>query len=380
MVSENPQVAAAIRPTRVVVDGAALAHNLAEIRRVVGPDKKVLGVVKADAYGHGAAVVGPALERAGIDWLGVALVEEGLELRARGVALPILVLDGSYGGRYDLLFQAHLTPVVFLREQLEGLAAAARRAGATAEAHLKIDTGMGRLGIAVDEVPAFGRAARELGVRLVGLCSHLANADLGDEPMARLQLARFDQALAAVRETGHAPSLLHLANSAGALEIPEARLNLVRPGLLLYGRAPAPRLAERLSLRPALRWTTEILQLKVLPADYPVSYGGRFRTARPSRIGVLPVGYADGYRRGFSHKTSVLVEGLRAPVVGLVTMDLCMIDVTDVPDARTGSEVVLLGRQGGQEISVGDLAAAGDTIDYEIFCGIGARVPRVLRP
>ncbi len=371
-------VAGSIRPTQVHIDGAALAHNLAQIRRVVGAGRRILGVVKADAYGHGASVVAPVLERAGVDWLGVALVEEGLELRERGVRVPILVLDGSYGGRYDLLLEAGLTPVVYLREQLEGLAAAARRTGRRAEAHLKVDTGMGRLGIAVEEVGAFGRAARELGVPLGGLCSHLANADLGDEAMARLQLGRFEQALAALREAGHEPSLLHLANSAASVELPESRFNLVRPGLMLYGRVPAPRLASALALRPVLSWTTEILQLKELPAGSPVSYAGRFRTARQSRIAVIPVGYADGYRRGFSHKVSVLVEGARAPVVGLITMDLCMVDVTDVSGARPGSPVVLLGRQGNEEISVGELAAAGETIDYEIFCGIGARVPRVL--
>ncbi|MHB8418818.1 MAG: alanine racemase [Myxococcales bacterium] len=380
MSSETRQVEGAIRPTRVLIDVAALGHNLAELRRVVGPGKQVLGVVKADAYGHGASLIGPALERAGIDWLGVALVEEGRDLRAAGVEIPILVLDGSYGRSYDLLFEARLTPVVYLREQLEGLAAGARRHGAAAEAHLKIDTGMGRLGIAVGEVLAFGRAARELGVRLTGLCSHLANADLGDGATTRLQLGRFEDALCALRESGHAPALLHVANSAAAIEVPEARLNLVRPGLALYGRAPAPRLAERLSLRPVLSWTTEILQMKELPAGSPVSYGGRFVTARDSRIAVLAVGYADGFRRGFSHRAFVLVEGARVPVVGVVTMDLCMADVTDVPGARVGSEVVLLGRQGKLEIEVSELAAAAGTLDYEIFCGIGPRVPRILRP
>jgi alanine racemase len=377
MAFDSSRVAGPVRPTRALIDTAALAHNLGEVRRIAGPGKQVLGVVKADAYGHGARVVGPALQGAGIDWLGVALVEEGAELRAAGVTLPILVLDGAYGDRYDLLFEQRLTPVVYRREQLEGLAAAARRHGTTAEAHLKVDTGMGRLGVLPDEVATIAAAARELGVAFTGLCTHFANADLGDAAFARLQIDRFEAALAILRASGQTPSLLHLANSAATLEIPDGHGTLLRPGLMLYGHVSAPRLAERVRLRPALTWTTEILQLKQVPAGFPVSYGGKFRTARPSRLAVLPVGYADGYRRAFTGKVSVLVEGMRAPVVGVITMDLSVADVTDIPGAQVGSPVVLLGKQGGEEIPVAELARAGDTIDYEIFCGIAARVPRV---
>jgi alanine racemase len=267
--------------------------------------------------------------------------------------------------------------VVYLREQLVGLAAEARQRGAIAKAHLKVDTGMGRLGVLPGEVAAMAAAARELGVVFSGLCTHFANADLGDEATAKGQIDRFDSALAALRAAGQAPTLLHLANSAATVELPAGHGTLLRPGLMLYGHVSAPRLAARVRLRPALTWTTEILQVKDVPAGTPVSYGGRFRTARPSRLAVLPVGYADGYRRGFTGKVSVLVGGKRAPVVGLITMDLSVVDVTDVPAAAVGSPVVLLGRQGQEEIPVSELARAGDTIDYEIFCGIAARVPRV---
>jgi alanine racemase len=377
MASDSSRVAGPVRPTRALIDTAALAHNLGEVRRVAGPGKQVLGVVKADAYGHGARLVGPALERAGIDWLGVALVEEGAELRAEGVKVPILVLDGAYGDRYDLLFEHRLTPVVYRREQLVGLAAAARRRGVTAEAHLKVDTGMGRLGVLPADVGAIAAAARETGVVFTGLCTHFANADLGDAAFSRLQIERFGAALATLRAAGQSPTLLHLANSAATLELPEGRGTLVRPGLMLYGQAPAPRLADRVQLRPALTWTTEILQIKDVPAGTPVSYGGRFRTSRQSRLAVLPVGYADGYRRGFTGKVSVLIDGKRAPVVGVITMDLSVADVTDVPAAQVGSQVVLLGKQGAEEILVSELARAGATIDHEIFAGIAARVPRV---
>ncbi len=370
------EVSPLVRPTRAVVDTEALAENLREIRRVA-PGRPVLGVVKADAYGHGATLVGPALEAAGIDWLGVALVEEGIELRERGVRVPVLVLDGAFGSDCSVLFEYELTPVVYRLEQLDALAASAGRLGRRPRAHLKVDSGMGRLGVLPEDVPAFARAARERGVEFEGVCSHFANADQGDEPSVRLQGERFDAAVAQVRAAGHAPTWLHLANSAAALELPWAHGTLLRPGLMLYGYVPAERLRGRVSLRPALRWITEILQVKRLPKGSPVSYGGRFVTSRPSVLATLAVGYADGYRRGFSGKVSVLVRGRRAPVVGVITMDLCVADVTDVPGASVGDEVVLLGRQGGAEIPVGELARAGDTIDYEVLCGISSRVPRV---
>jgi len=344
------RLAGTVRPTRALVDTHALAHNLAQLRRLAGPTP-ILGIVKADAYGHGARVVAPVLQRAGIDWLGVALVEEGLELREIGIDLPILVLDGAYGDRYDLLLSERLTPVVFRREQLEGLAAAARRLGRKTDAHLKVDTGMGRLGVLPEEVDAFGRAARELGVELSGVCTHFANADLGDAAMAKKQVARFEEAVATLRAAGHAPRFIHLANSAASVELPEARGTLIRPGLMLYGHLPSPRLAGRVELKPVLTWTTEVIHVKSVGAGFPVSYGGRFVTSRPSRLATLAVGYADGYRRDFTGKARVLLHGRRAPVVGVVTMDLCVADITDLPEVRVGDEAVLLGMQGAERIS-----------------------------
>jgi alanine racemase len=367
-----------VRPTRALIDLSALAHNLREARRLA-PGKAILGVVKADAYGHGAQVVGPALEAAGIDWFGVALVEEGIELRQAGVTRPILVLDGAYGDAYDLLFAHRLTPVVYRPDHLEALAASARRRNRPAQAHLKVDTGMGRLGVLPDQVAEFARAARAQRVELVGLCTHFANADLGDRAMADLQIARFDAAVATLREGGHRLEWIHLANSAATLER-SAPGNLIRPGLMLYGHASSEHLASLADLRPALRWVTEIVQVKQVEAGVPVSYGGRFVTSRPSTLATLAVGYADGYRRSLSGKVSVLVRGRRVPVVGVITMDLCVADVTDLPEAQVGDEVTLLGRQGEAEIPVEELARLADTISYEIFCDISARVPRVASP
>jgi alanine racemase len=368
-----------VRPTRALVDTHALSHNLGEVRRLAGPTP-ILGIVKADAYGHGARLVASVLQRAGIDWLGVALVEEGLELRELGIGLPLLILDGAYGGRYDLLLAYKLTPIVFRRDHLEGLAAAGKRLGRKPEAHLKVDTGMGRLGVLPHEVQAFGRAAHELGVEISGICTHFANADLGDAAMAQKQLARFDEAVRLLREDGHTPRFIHLANSAASIELPEARGTLIRPGLMLYGHLPSPRLAGRVALQPVLTWTTEVIQVKSVEAGFPVSYGGRFVTARPSRLATLAVGYADGYRRDLSGKARVLLHGKYAPIVGVITMDLCVADVTDLPEVSVGDEAVLLGSQGTETIRVEDLASAAGTISYEILCGISARVPRVPTP
>ena len=370
--------ASAVRPTRATIDTDALGHNLREVRRLVG-STAVLGVVKADAYGHGARLVGRALEGHGIDWMGVALVEEGLELRQVGIRTPLLVLDGSYGDAYPELLTHHLTPVVFRLDHLEGLAGAAAALGMPAEAHLKVDTGMGRLGVLPQDAMAFALAAKSKGIALTGVCTHFANADLGDVELTRLQMERFAEVLARVRDAGHAPKWIHLANSAASIELAAAHGTLVRPGLMLYGHLPAARLSAGLDLRPALRWTTEIVQLKQVPAGFAVSYGSRFVTARPSRLATLAVGYADGFRRGLSGQAEVLIRGSRVPVVGVITMDLCVADVTDLPDVGLDDEVVLLGRQGGQTIEPEELARRCGTISYEILCGISARVPRVAK-
>jgi alanine racemase len=236
---------------------------------------------------------------------------------------------------------------------------------------------MARVGVALAEVASFAAAAKSQGIQLTGLCTHFANADLGDAAMAQKQLERFAEARARVRDAGHSPTLIHLSNTAATLELAEARGTLVRPGLILYGHVPAPRLAAGLDLHPALSWTTEVVQVKQVPAGTPVSYGGRFVTARPSVLATLAVGYADGYRRALGGKGQVLVRGQRAQVVGAITMDLCVADVTDVPGVAASDEVVLLGRQGSETISPEELAGHADTIVYEILCDISARVPRV---
>ncbi|MBI3182913.1 MAG: alanine racemase [Myxococcales bacterium] len=370
-----------IRPTRAEIDLAALEHNFGVAKKLAGP-AGVLAVVKANAYGHGAVPVARELERLGAAMLGVALVEEGIELRAAGVKAPILVLGGTYEGGYELMVEHELSPAVFRIDHLSRLERAAARLGQSVSAHLKLDTGMGRIGLLPSELEAFLDAAKRVRrVSLDGLLSHFANADLADEALTREQAARFGAALAALRRRGIEPRWRHLANSAAVLELPEAceglELNLVRPGIMLYGLSPAGWLASRAELRPVLSWKTAVIHLKTVPAGTPVSYGGTWVAPRESRIATLPVGYADGYSRAFSGRAAVLVRGRRAPIVGRVCMDLCMADVTEIGEVEVGDEVVLLGQQGGLGVSAEELARLAGTIHYEVVCGIAGRVSRV---
>ena len=370
-----------IRPTRAEGDLQALARNLAEVKRVAG-SSGVLAVVKANAYGHGAAIVARALERLGVELLGVALVEEALELRNAGVRAPILVLGGAYEGGWDLIVANGLIPTIFRIDHLEHLAEAARRANkGQVAAHVKIDTGMGRLGLLEHEIaPFLDRAAQLPEVRIEGLLSHFANADLADAALTSLQVRRFKDALALMRARGLEPRYRHLANSAGVMDHPEVRdgleLNLVRPGIMLYGYSPAGWLGRDVALTPVLSWKSAVTHLKTVPAGTPVSYGSTWTAQRESVIATVPLGYADGYGREYSGTADVLIRGRRAKIAGRVCMDMFMVDVTDVPGVALGDEVVLLGAQGAERIDASELAAIGRTIHYEVLCAVGSRVPR----
>ena len=364
-----------IRPTVATIDLAALARNYRSIRaHATGAD--VLAVVKADSYGHGAVRCSQVLEREGAALLGVALTEEGLELRQAGVLARVLVLGGAYGDRFDLLLGYDLTPLVFRREHLEGLAAAARSLGRRAVVHVKLDTGMGRIGLQPEELGTFAETARALGVEIEGLASHFANADLADHQQTRKQLVRFGEAANALRARGHQLRYLHLANSAASVSVPEARGTLVRPGVMLYGLYPGERFRPMVDLEPVFRWSSAVSHLKHVPEGTPISYGSRWVASRPSVIATVPVGYADGFDRRLTNVGEVLVRGKRARVAGTVCMDQTMFDVTDIPGVAVGDEVVLIGRQGDETVTADEVAARCGTIHYETICGIGARVPR----
>ena len=368
-----------VRPTVAEIDLGAVQRNLVRVRAAVGRDVAIYGVVKADAYGHGAVPVARALEPL-CNALAVSLVEEGLELRAAGIRAPIVVLGAYYGGHHDDVLAERLTPVVYDGGDLDRFADAAGRRGRRAEVHVKVDTGMSRLGIDARELAGtLARARGLVGVRLAGLCTHFASADVPDPSATREALARFELCLAEARRAGFEGIVRHAANSAAAVRFPEARLDAVRPGLALYGAMPS-RNVPLPGLEPALRLSTRIMAVHDVPTGTGVSYGGLWRAGRPSRIATLPVGYADGYPRHVQ-RAEALVAGRRVPVVGAVCMDMLMVDVTDVPPAVAGlgDAVTLIGRDGPEEITVDDLAGWAGTINYEILCGISKRVPRILR-
>ncbi|MBI3400790.1 MAG: alanine racemase [Acidobacteria bacterium] len=361
-----------MNPTVVEIHLPSLRHNLQEVTRRVGT-AAVLAVVKANAYGHGAVPVSLALLATGAHQLGVATVEEGLELRDAGVTAPILVM----GGLCDIpaMQRFNLTPVLPSRDAVEAAARLAAPRTAPLRVHLKIDTGMSRLGLVPDEALALLRSDWPPTLHLEGVMSHLASADEPDGRATERQLARFRAFLEAIQAAGLTVPAAHIANSAAILKYPSSHLDLVRPGLMLYGYASG--LTPSADLRPALTWKTRVIQIKKVDKGQPVSYGGTFVASRPSTLAVLPVGYADGYSRALSNKGHALIGGRPAPVVGRVCMDLTVVDVTDHPAVRPGDEAILLGRQGAAAITANDLAAWQDTISYEVLCRIGPRVTRV---
>jgi alanine racemase len=366
-----------IRPTVAEIDLGAVQRNQARLRQIVGPRVRLFGVVKADAYGHGAVPVARALEPL-CNALAVSLVEEGLELRAAGVRAPILVLGAYYNRHQDEVLAERLTPVVYDRGELEKFAAAAARRGRRADVHVKIDTGMSRLGIAPADLEAMlARLSQLPSLRLAGICTHFASADLADAGTTLAALAQFDQGLERAAQLGFRGLVNHAANSAAAVRFPLARLDAVRPGLALYGAMPSELVALP-GLEGALSLRTRVMAVRDVVVGAGVSYGGIWRAARPSRVATLPVGYADGYPRHV-RGAEVLLAGQRVPIVGAVCMDMMMIDVTDLPAAALDGPVTLIGRDGAEEITVDQLAGWAGTVSYEILCGISKRVPRVLR-
>jgi alanine racemase len=371
------------RPTWAEIDLDALAGNLRVIRAQVGPAVSVMAAVKADAYGHGAVECARRLEAEGMDWFGVAMPEEGIELRRAGISKPILCLGGFWADQEDACLQQRLTPVVYRLDMIETLDRAARAAGVVADVHLKIDTGMGRLGVRSVDVREFSEAlSRFKNIRVDGLMTHLASADdPAQDDFTSNQLERFEQAVTLLSERGFAPTYLHAANSAATFGCPAARGNIVRPGGALYGfrRDVLPPGIDAPQLRPVLSLCSQIVLLKTVGAGEKLGYGGTFQTTRESLIATVPIGYDDGYRRSLSNRSRVIVRGVSAPVVGRISMDLTMVDVTDVPGVSLQDQVTLLGRVGELSITAEDLAELAGTISYEITCGISSRVPRIYK-
>ncbi|NLC71218.1 MAG: alanine racemase [Desulfuromonadaceae bacterium] len=368
------------RPTRAEIDLQALIHNFSQVKTLAGAKRKVLAAVKADAYGHGAVPAALALERHGADFLGVALTEEGLQLREAGIGLPILLLGGFYPGQEEAILDHRLTPILFDLESARRLNEAARRKGSVHPFHLKIDSGMGRVGFREEELgEALGRLHGFSSLDMEGVLSHLALSDVPDHPATAVQLERFRRALELIRASGFQPRCRHISNSAAVLSLPVPECNMVRPGIMLYGSPPSVHFEKGFDLRPVMSLRTAVAQLKRVPEGTGVSYGHRFVTSRPSLLAAIPIGYGDGYSRRLSNCGEVLIRGKRARVAGTVCMDWTVIDVTDIPGVQVGETVTLLGRDGDDQISAEEWAEKVGTISYEVYCGIGKRVPRVYR-
>ena len=360
-----------VRRTQAEIDLGAIAHNLALLREAVGARTQVYGVVKADAYGHGLIPVAQRLVGEGIEGLCVALVEEGLALRRAGLTCPVLVLNGLYGDAHGDVLRAGLTPVVYDSRDLVRFRDAA--GNAEVRIHLKVDTGMTRLGVRPEGLASFLDQVERASVTVEGLMTHLSSAEDGPET-TEAQLGSFEDAAKRVRARGHRP-ILHAANSAGAWLRPRARGELVRAGVALYGVRPTA--DSVLDLRPAMRLVTSVARVADVPAGTAVGYGRTWVASQPSRIATLAIGYGDGLMRHLSNRGAALIGGRRCPIVGRVSMDLTSVDVTGLTACERGDEAILIGTQGEAVIRAEEVAAAAGTIAYEVLSNISPRVPRI---
>jgi len=363
------------RPTWAEIDLGAIGHNVRYFKTLLKPRTRLCAVVKADGYGHGAVAVARAALAAGADQLAVAILDEALILREAGFTEPILILGYTPPEAAPLVLANHLTQTIWDLDQGRALAAAASSSGGRAKAHLKIDTGMGRLGVSPAEAgPLAAALSRLSGLDLEGAFTHFARADDLDKTPALAQFAAFEKALQAIEGQGVALTARHAANSAATLDLPQTHLDMVRLGISLYGLVPSDECGGGAPLRPAMRFKTRVAFLKDVPAGTPLSYGGAYVTPGPARIATLPVGYADGWTRMLTGKAEVVVKGRKVKVVGRICMDQCLADVTGLEGLKTGDEVLLFG---GPELPAEEVAARLGTINYEVVCLVGRRVPRL---
>jgi alanine racemase len=360
------------------IDLSALGHNLKQVRALIQSQTRIMGVVKADAYGHGLVPVSKALESAGVDSLGVAHLHEAMELRRNGLALPVFILSGiQTRDEARAVIENHLSPVFFDLSVAETIAEECTRLGKRTSIHVKVDTGMGRLGIPHTElVPFLERVMSFESLDLGGLLSHLSSADDTDRSFTQTQIRNFREAIGKARSLGLSLPLNSLANSAGVMAHREAHFEMVRPGIMLYGGFPSPDFESPVPLKPVMTFRGVVLQVRDMPAGVPVSYSRTYHTRGNQRMAVLSAGYGDGLPRNLSNRGEVLIRGSKASIVGRVCMNLTMADVTALGDVRPGDEAVFLGCQQGACITGDDVARRAETISYEVFCSIGQRSTR----
>lgn len=369
------------RRTHVVIDLDNFSQNVKNLKSLLRPETRLMAVIKADAYGHGAVEIARTALNSGATWLGVATPDEGRQLREAGIDAPILVLSGAMEQGMSIVVQNDLRLTVFNLGGLWRLDEEAARQGKRVKIHLKVDTGMNRVGVhkpkRLDDV--LERIGQCRNLELEGMFTHFATSDEADKTFTRLQNERFLEAARAAEEKGFSSLLLHAANSAAILDLPETHHDMVRAGIAMYGCYPSEEVRRTVPLYPVMSWKTVILHVKKIPAGETVSYGRTFTTRRDSFIATIPIGYGDGYKRLLSNCAHVLVRGKKAPVIGRVCMDQTLIDVTDIPDILPGDEVVLLGSQGDQSVTADEMGAWAKTISYEILLSVSQRVPRLYK-
>jgi alanine racemase len=371
------------RPTWAEVSLSALRQNFLQIQRHIGNAVTVCAVVKADAYGHGAVECALALEEEGADWLGVTSLDEAIPFREAGVLTRILLMTGFWRGEEAEIIRLRLTPTVWEAGQIASLnAVSATLKVKRFPIHLKVDTGMGRLGVSIEDLPGVCEVLKSSShLRLEGVSTHLASSEVLDAASVQQQLQRFTQARSMLRDAGFDPPLVHAANTAAVIARKETLFSMVRPGIALYGYfLPFENGGDQTNfdfeVRPALTWKTRILSIRKMPANQALGYGGTYVTRAPSTIAVLPVGYADGLNRQLSSRGRVIVREQYAPIVGRISMDLTLVDVTDIPGVAVGDEVILLGSSNGLSVDAVEHARLANTTPYEILCCISKRVPR----
>ena len=383
------------RATIAEINLEAFRHNLRTIKMVVGPDTTIMAIIKADAYGHGAVKCAQAALKEGINHFGVGIIQEGIELRESGISSPILILGGVYPDETEELIKHNLSTSLSNTTLLNTISKQAKLNGKKIGVHIKVDTGMSRLGVKPENFShLFKSVMNDKNLTIEGVFTHLARADEEGFQVTDNQISCFSKVLEKINIDNFSELFntneslyIHSANTAGLLRFPESRFNMVRPGISLYGSLPSPVINRTLSMllkekglaefKPVMNWKTKVIQVQDLQKGTPVSYGGRYVTKRDSRIATLPVGYADGLSRRLSNKIDFLIKGKHAQQIGTICMDMCLVDVTDIQDISIGEEVVIFGNQGNAQIQVDELATKAETIPYEILCGVGKRVPRV---
>ena len=369
-----------IRPNYAEIDLSNLTHNITSIKRSLVPGTKFLAVIKANAYGHGIVQISNAALRCGADYLGVAIPEEGKALREAGITAPILDFGGLLPENAGMIVDYDITPTIFSSVILKAMQKKAEQKDKQLKIHIKVDTGMNRIGIKTEEeLHELLDTLKECpNLIFEGMYTHFAVSELPDKSFTMLQAERFRHFVSIVREAGYDP-ILHASNSGALLDIPELDFDMVRGGLAMYGYYPGEFSSREVELKPVLTWKTGVVHVKDIAPGDTVSYGRNFTAERVTRVATLPVGYGDGYKRSLSNKAEVLIHGKRVPVIGTVCMDQLMVDVSALDDVAVGDEAVLLGHQGEEHIDAEEMAAWADTISYEILLSISERVPRLYR-